>query len=287
MVGIMNNNRDNVKIKKANIRHHDVEAQFFEKAHPEGSSIFERAKVLKSIAFIVENLRAKDVCIDVGCGTGFVTGFELPHFKMVIATDISKGMLWVAKRRFKDAKSLNFLVCDADFLPLRSNVADLVSISSVIHHLPKPFFALNEISRILKKDGFVYITREPSFQRFRRFFDFFDYFVVNRFLKLFDFLRSRSERMELNSRVNGLDYSKVDVHYSTGFHPTQLSEVLLFNGFKILSAYSYHWIYPDSNRDWVHNLLTRSNFLVEKIPLSNRFGRYVSVIARKMASNNF
>ena len=276
-----NNNLSDIEVKKANIRHHDIEAEFFEKVHPEGSSIFERAKVSKSIAFIVKNSIAKDVCIDVGCGTGFVTGFELPHYTLVIATDISRKMLKVAKRRFKNAKSSNLVVCDADFLPFRSNVADLVSVSSVLHHLPKPFSTFHEISRVLKKGGFIYITREPSFQRFRRFFDFFDYFVVSRFVEFFKFLRSKPEDAKLNSRANDLDYSKVDVHYSTGFHTVQLSKALASRGFKILSAYSYHWIYPDSNKDWIYNLLTRSNFLVEKVPLSNRFGRYVSVIARK------
>jgi len=38
-----NNNLSDIEVKKANIRHHDIEAEFFEKVHPEGSSIFERA----------------------------------------------------------------------------------------------------------------------------------------------------------------------------------------------------------------------------------------------------
>jgi len=279
----MSGHFNEVEIKKANIRHHDVEAVFFERMHPEGSSIYERAKVLESITFIVENSISRDVCIDIGCGTGFVTGFELPHYKMVIATDISKKMLEVTRRKFKNVKSLNLLVCDADFLPFKSNIADLVSISSVLHHLPKPLSTLGEVSRVLKKGGFVYITREPSFQRFRRFFDLFDYFVIRNFLKLLNLLCSRPKNIELNSRISDLDYSKVDVHYSIGFHIMQLTKELSSNGFKILSAYSYHWIYPDSNRDQIHNLLTRSNFLVEKLPLSDRFGRYVSIIAKKSA----
>jgi hypothetical protein len=38
---------------------------------------------------------------------------------------------------------------------------------------------------------------------------------------------------------------------------------------------------PDSNRGWLQTILTKSNFLVERLPLSNRLGRYVSVIAEK------
>jgi SAM-dependent methyltransferase len=274
---------DGFDVKRANIRHHDVEAEIFERVHPEGSSIYESAKVSRSIAFIAKNCKFTHLCVDVGCGTGFVTGFELPRYRMVVAADISRKMLEVAKRRFGDVESLNRVVCDAEFLPLKGEVADLVSVSSVLHHLPKPFRSLEEVSRILKEDGFVYITREPSFQKFRRFFDFFDGFVVQKFLRLARFLRFRGEKVDLNARLDGLDYGKVDVHYSTGFHAAQLSNALNSLGFKVVSAYSYHWIYPDSNRGWLQTLLTKSNFLIEKLPFSNRLGRYVSIIAMKTA----
>jgi SAM-dependent methyltransferase len=274
---------DDFDVKRANIRHHDVEAEMFERAHPEGSSIYERAKVSWSLAYVVQNCRARDLCIDVGCGTGFVTAFELPHYKMVVAADISRKMLEVAKRRLGRSELLNFLVCDADFLPFKDGVADLVSVSSVLHHLPRPFSSLKEISRILKRGGFVYVTREPSYQRFRRFFDFFDGFAVQKFLSIARFLRFKGENVDLNVRLEGLDYTKVDVHYSTGFHTVQLSQAFNSLGFKVVYVYSYHWIYPDSNRGWLQTLLTKSNFLVEKLPFSNRFGRYVSVIAEKRA----
>jgi len=271
-------------VKRANIRHHDVEAEIFERVHPEGSSIYERAKVSKSIAYIVQNCRAKDLCIDVGCGTGFVTSFELPHYRMVVAVDISRRMLEVARKRLGRWESLNLVVCDAEFLPFKDGVADLVSVSSVLHHLPRPFSSLKEVSRVLKRDGFVYVTREPSYQRFRRFFDFFDGFVVQKILQIAQFLRFKrfmGGNVDLNTCLDGLDYAKVDVHYPTGFHTVQLSRAFATPGFKVVYAYSYHWIYPDSNRGWLQTILTKSNFLVERLPLSNRLGRYVSVIAEK------
>jgi ubiquinone/menaquinone biosynthesis C-methylase UbiE len=274
---------DSVEVKKANIRHHDVEAEFFERVHPEGSSVYERAKVSKSIAFIAERSDVRDLAVDVGCGTGFVTSFELPLYRSVVATDISRRMLEVVEKRFGYVNSLNLVVCDAEYLPLKSEIADLVSVSSVLHHLPKPFSSIKETSRILKKDGFLYITREPSFQRLRRFFDFFDYFLVQKLSKLAKQFFAGVELCEPHVSVKGLDYAKVDVHYSTGFHVAQLSEVLVSSCFEVVFAYSYHWIYPDSDKGWLQQLLTRSNFVVEKIPLSNRLGRYVSVIARKRA----
>jgi SAM-dependent methyltransferase len=281
MVGV-----EDFDVKRANIRHHDVEAEIFERVHPEGSSIYERAKVSKSIAYIVQNCGAKDLCIDVGCGTGFVTGFELPHYRMVVAADISRKMLEVARKRLSRWESLNLVVCDAEFLPFKDGVADLVSVSSVLHHLPRPFSSLKEVSRVLKRDGFVYVTREPSYQRFRRFFDFFDGFVVQKILRIARFLRFKrfmGRNVDLNTCLDGLDYAKVDVHYPTGFHTVQLSQAFAMLGFKVVYAYSHHWIYPDSNRGWLQIILTKSNFLVERLPLSNRLGRYVSVIAEKTA----
>lgn len=55
----------------------------------------------------------------------------------------------------KDLGSLNFVVCDTEFLPFKSGVVDLVSVSSVLHHLPNPFGSIGEIARALRRGVFV------------------------------------------------------------------------------------------------------------------------------------
>jgi len=274
-------NRLDVQIKRANILHHDVEAEFFEKMHPEGSSLYERSQVSKNFDYIRSNSTGNELCVDVGCGTGFVTSIELPFYKTVVATDISKRMLEVVRKRFGQFNSLSLLLCDAESLPLRREIADLVSVSSVLHHLPRPFNSITEISRVLKEGGFLYVTREPNLQRLRRFFDFFDHAVVQRLVKLMrqlPFLKFNFH--ESDKIVEGLDYTKVDVHYSTGLHVEHLAEFLRSKSFEVISAYSYHWIYPDSDEGLLQQLLTKSNFIIERIPLSRKIGRYSSIIAR-------
>lgn len=274
---------EEIEVKKANIRHHDVEAQIFECAHPEGSSVYERAEVLKSLASIAGNSGTRDMCIDVGCGTGFLTGFELPMYKNVVSMDISKQMLRIVRKKYGNADQLNLVVCDAEFLPLRSEIADLVSVSSVLHHLPKPFHAITEISRLLKKGGFLYATREPNARRTRRFFDFLDNAIIRKSIGLGQHLHiPRLKEFTQSLHIDGLDYTKADIHYPTGFQVSQLSNFLEAKPFKIISAYSYHWIYPDPGKGWVQQLLTRSNFVIERLPLSKKLGRYVSIIARKL-----
>jgi len=274
---------DDVEVKKANIIHHDIEAEIFECAHPEGSSIYERSKVSKSIAFIAENSPIRDLSVDVGCGTGFITSWELTLYKGVVAADISRSMLEVVRKRLGSFNSLNLIVCDAEYLPLKSETADLVSVSSVLHHLPKPFNTIIGISRILKGDGFLYVTREPSIQRLRHFFEYFDDLVVRKTAKVIRrlFAMEYEPNREPRAIVEGLDYGTVDVHYGTGFHIAQIAKFLSSKYFDVISAYSYYWIYPEYSEGLLQQLLARSNFIIEKFPLSKKLGRYVSIIARK------
>jgi SAM-dependent methyltransferase len=238
---------------------------------------------MRSIAFIAGNSVARDLCVDVGCGTGFVTSFEVKLYRNVVAIDISSRMIEVARKRLGGFDSLNLLVCDAELLPLKNEIANLVSISSVLHHLPRPFNSMNEISRVLKIGGFVYVTREPNFRRFRRFFDFFDRIIVQKVAMLVQRLLDFKSRIpEHNIIVEGLDYAKVDIHYSKGIFIEELTGFLRSMLFDVVSAYSYHWIYPDSDAGTLQKLLTRSNFVIEKIPLSNKLGRYVSIVAQKL-----
>jgi len=271
-----------VEIKRANILHHDVEAEIFEKVHPEGSSLYERSQVLKNVNSISGKSTANKLCVDVGCGTGFVTSFELPLYKTVVAMDISRRMLEVVRKRLGHFSSLDLLVCDAESLPLKSEIADLVSVSSVLHHLPKPFNSMTEISRVLRQGGFLYVTREPNLQRLRRFFGFFDQVIVRKLMKLMRLSFFRSKLYGPNIIVEGLDYSMVDAHYSIGFHVAQLAGFLRSNSFEVVSAYSYHWIYPNASKGIMQKLLSRSNFIIEKIPFSKKLGRYVCLLARKL-----
>lgn len=277
------NSIDPVEVKKKNILHHDVEADFFEIIHPEGSSIYERLKVLRDINLIRESLEIRSLCVDIGCGTGFLTSFELPRYRFVVATDISRRMLEVVKKRFKTFEGLNLLLCDAENLPLKSEIADMVSVSSVLHHLPNPFRSILQMSRILRNDGILYIIREPNDVRFRRFFNFLDDVMIRgliEFMHCLPFLRKRKEKSDILKEIlrkDGLSYKEVDVHCPNGFNIEELLHFLSLNHFKVISAHSYHWIFFD--------VLSNVNFVIEKIPLSDKFGRYTCFIVRKSASD--
>jgi len=55
----------------------------------------------------------------------------------------------------------NFIVCDAEDLPLQDQVFDKVFCVATLHHLPRPFEALKECVRVLKKGGSLGVA-EPN-----------------------------------------------------------------------------------------------------------------------------
>lgn len=68
------------------------------------------------------------------------------------------------------------LVANAEFLPLRENIADLLLCSQVLEHLDNPTQALKEANRVLKSDGMADIDFPKPFfanQARTRFFRFF------------------------------------------------------------------------------------------------------------------
>jgi len=124
--------------------------------------------------------------------------------------------------------------------------------------------------------------REPNDVRFRRFFAFLDEVILRRLVQLFRHL-SFFEKLGPESGIaDGLDYPGVDVHYPSGFNVEDLLGFLLLNHFEVFSAYSYHWIYPNAGAGSFGDVLSRANFIIEKIPLSGKLGRYVCLVARRL-----
>jgi ubiquinone/menaquinone biosynthesis C-methylase UbiE len=109
--------------------------------------------------------------IDIGSGGGFVPVTIAPFLKpedRLICSDLSSGMLEIARQNIARQ---NF-ACQFDFvkiprtipysLPFPSQSADVITMNSVLHHIKETGRFLQEVDRVLKPGGRLFIAHEPN-----------------------------------------------------------------------------------------------------------------------------
>ena len=102
---------------------------------------------------IPQMVRDKEV-LEIATGPGLLAKHVAPSAKRMTATDYSEGM--IAEARKGDCPpNLTFEVADGTALPYEADSFDAVIISNALHIIPEPEKALNEIDRVLKKDGIL------------------------------------------------------------------------------------------------------------------------------------
>ncbi|XP_075687301.1 putative methyltransferase DDB_G0268948 [Rhinoderma darwinii] len=92
-----------------------------------------------------------ELAVDVGCGTGRYTLPLAPHFKKVLATDISDSQINLAKQ-YNSANNVSYMVAPAEKLPLKDASVDVVNAGLAAHWFTVDKF-VNEAARVLKTNG--------------------------------------------------------------------------------------------------------------------------------------
>lgn len=98
------------------------------------------------------------VIADIGCGTGNASEQLSPHVKKVIAIDREPAMLESARKRLKRATNIEFRQGEMNRLPLKDGEVDAAIVVLVLHHIPDPSEAVEEIARSLKRGGVMLIV---------------------------------------------------------------------------------------------------------------------------------
>ena len=101
-----------------------------------------------------------DVVIDLGAGTGRVTGELKRRYRhaSVIALDIAPGMLREARRHFGLFRRFERVCADVRRLPFADGSVDVAVSNLLLQWCDEPDEVLAEIRRVLKPDGFFAFT---------------------------------------------------------------------------------------------------------------------------------
>jgi len=101
--------------------------------------------------------------LDVGCGTGAQTSILCKKgFKSVYGIDISKGLLRICSTRTRMLNHRPLLLnSDVSALPFRDRTFDhIVCFYNVLNHVPQYAFAIEEMYRVLKTEGYMLLEIE-------------------------------------------------------------------------------------------------------------------------------
>ena len=109
-----------------------------------------RIKLNKLLKEII--LSKNDIVIDLGGGRGILSKILPVDVKKLIILDISRKKLKSAKR-----KKIHVIQGDICSLPIKKDSIDKVLCINVLHHVKDLKAAVEEIRRILKKGGTIFV----------------------------------------------------------------------------------------------------------------------------------
>lgn len=104
----------------------------------------------ESVAKYIKN---SDRVLECACGTGAISIFIAPVCKELIVSDYSVGMLKQAKKKLKNYDNIDYRRVDITDIEAEDNSFDVVVAGNVIHLLPDPQRAMNELTRVCKDGG--------------------------------------------------------------------------------------------------------------------------------------
>jgi len=123
-----------------------------------GSHRYRFKEKLRELVLNKIKKKAGQIVLDIGCGSGsdflaiakekiffgYGLDFSLSQLEQAASNDELKGFRWVQ--------------AEVDYLPFKDSSYDIVIFSEVIEHLTDCSKSLSDIHRILKKDGYLFLT---------------------------------------------------------------------------------------------------------------------------------
>lgn len=126
--------------------------------------------------------------LELGCGNGIIWDekyTELPINIELTLSDFSEGMCKLVREKHIQHKNVNVKQIDIQDIPYEDDSFDIVIANHMLYHVPNVDKAIEEVYRVLKKDGIFYASTlgTNGFQKylnekFREFNSNMDYFNI-------------------------------------------------------------------------------------------------------------
>ena len=175
--------------------------------------IFEHGRY---VAFNMMDVKPNETILEVGVGTGLSLPLY-PKEAHVTGIDISQEMLDKAeiKKEYYGLANVNLYTMDASSMTFADNTFDKVIASHVITVVPDPLRTINEIKRVCKKDGEIFILNYTGCNNkvISRFEEFIspvrDKLGLGKHFDLDELLRNANLSIASERRVNFFDMCRL------------------------------------------------------------------------------
>lgn len=138
---------------KDNLRWHEEEAPFYN-AYSSVFTLREQSYLKKTIAKLSQEIDRTLPVLDFGSVTGNVAKYLMKAGLKAVAVDISPEML-------KKNPAQQKIIVESEKLPYRNSYFGMITTCSVLHHLPNPIKALEEMCRVAAPHCIILIAHEP------------------------------------------------------------------------------------------------------------------------------
>ena len=127
---------------------------YFDQVSPEWDSLRKSlyGEEVREAIIKAAEITSRDIVLEVGAGTGFLTEAAAKVAEKIIALDLSKSMTDEAISRLGD-RNVEFKIGSVERIPLGDNSVDAVVGNMFLHHCPDPEKAIREMSRVLRPEG--------------------------------------------------------------------------------------------------------------------------------------
>lgn len=128
------------------------------------SSFYDRIIHKRDEIFWIDSFEgsSSEKIIEIGGGTGRILENFQNRASSLFLCDYSFSMLKIAKKK----KLFSEICCQAELLPFSNESFRLIVMVDTLHHLINPSIAINEIIRILDKQG-LFVIEEPDIRNWK------------------------------------------------------------------------------------------------------------------------
>ena len=115
-------------------------------------------RILQLIEEALANEKSPGNAIELGCGTGYFTKTIARNASHIVATDLSKEMLEVARSRLRELKNITIQKADCAKIAFPAERFDSVFLINLLHVIDHPSQCLRESYRVLRNEGSVIVV---------------------------------------------------------------------------------------------------------------------------------